>query len=97
MPTSPDKPLLIREGILKTIHMVGAIIRSNKALGLGKPEIAYQPCITVHCVDGTFHCRYFKVDGPLLGRQCFQKPKQTGAVAFLETRAAVWVSNSPLD
>lgn len=92
-----QRPTVIRAGILKTIHMVGATIRLNKQRGTGKPENAYTPCITVHCVDGTYHGRYVAVDGLLECIQQFGRPLATGAVAFLRTRAEVTISPTQLD
>jgi hypothetical protein len=91
MPTTITEPVQLRPGIQKIIHMVGQQIRANKALGELPDEDDYPPCMTVKCVDGTFHCRSFHVHGLLAGEQKFKQKnrRREGAVAWLTTRAAM--------
>jgi hypothetical protein len=72
----------LRAGIKKTIHVVGANVRAGKQGRRPSP-----PCFTVHCVDGTFHCRGFRAD--VTGVQSFTTPLTTGAVVWLTTTGPV--------
>lgn len=75
----------IRKGILKRIHMNGAIIRENKRNKTNKA------CITIKSVDGNKYAKRVKIHGDAVLVQSFGKPLSSGAVAWIETRAEVEV------
>lgn len=76
------QPTTLRAGIIKRIHVNGAMIRANKAEDLN------EPCFTVKCRDGNYYCRRFTAER-LAGIQNFQQRLPSGAVVWLETTSAV--------
>lgn len=79
------RPTALRGGLLKRIHVNGALIRSNKRTGEDLPVF------TVKTYNANTTGRRVTIDGPCVLQQDFTHRLASGAVAWIETRAPVTV------
>lgn len=80
------RPTVLRDGLLKRIHVNGALVRFNKRSGENLPVF------TVKTYDANTTGREVRIDGPCILQQNFEHRLASGAVAWIETRARVTVT-----